>query len=291
MRTPAILVYVFAGALPGLSQVMPEALLDRLPWPPSNVCRSGGEERCAFSEQLNAAMKSVDEQIAKCKQQEREGTRQLEGRMKAQAMEAAGISSATAAGAKKMSKEEKRALANQTLQAQTGMTMDDVQKLKAMSPEARRAWATGKASAGELGPRTGRPQAAKMPGSNLTMDAMQEQTRLMQENAARRERIQQRYAQLEKDYAATPRPEEAKRDYSSKNVPSDPRCQEFAKRYLAILADHLVATRRAIQDGYRLEQLQAKQYGLQSWPGSGSSGLQAVRDYGDRLGEVGQFIR
>ncbi|HWA25165.1 MAG TPA: hypothetical protein VG734_05770 [Lacunisphaera sp.] len=268
-----------------------ESLLAELPVVPENVCGRGDSIE-TFRKQLLEKLRDIDAGLAKCRKEERAAKKEMEARMRAQAMAAAGISPAMAAGAKHMSKEEKRALAAQVLKEQTGLTMEDIEMLKAKTPAEREAWATAKQQAGEIGPKTpppAQPAAAALPGSGLTAEEMKEQQKLFEDSMALGSKLQARYSKLDLEYAAIQHPPK-KQQKDGEEPPPDDICIDFTKRYKAILGDHYLATRQVVQSARRLDELTAKQYGLPTAPGAGHTALSAVRDYALKLqGILGKF--
>jgi len=280
---------VFLAALltfPLLAQSTPDAFLARLPSPPQNPCGMKGQQRGDFSQKVDEALRDMDVLSQKLDERNDEAMQGKEAEARAKALKSAGLSEAEAARIENMSDKELDAMIAGKLKGTTGLTLAEVKKAEGMNPEELKAQTTAQASAGKLTPKAGVPKA----GMHLSTDEQREMQTLRKDAMGRDLRIQMRYAQLEKELAATPRPA-PKRGYTPPEGAVDPVCKAFAERYLVILADHLASTQKAVKETARIEALTAKQLGMASLPGAGKGGLGAVQNYAQRLRDVFRFDR
>jgi len=286
---------LFLSALltvPLMAQGTPDAFLAQLPSPP-DPCGASLEARRDFFQKVDDALKAMDALQQRQAQANKAAAKAAEERLKAQYKQALGGAAGDSGQGRKMSPEEKKAMAAKVLKEQAGMTMEDVQKLQAMSPEERRAWAMGRplppAAAKGKDAAGKAPSLGNLPGNGLSADERKEMQTLQSDIAARSARIGQRYDQVMKGFGATPRPA-PQRGFTPAGQ-ADPACRTFAGQYKTILVDHMTATRQTIQDSARLEKLMAKQYGMASLPGAGEGGLGQVQEYARALRDIFQFDR
>jgi hypothetical protein len=275
-----LILLPFLAALALHAQGTAESFLGRLPSPPTPSGASLAT-RQEFYRQIDDVVKEIDAQIQQESQAAKAASMSEETKAREQAMQA--YSGQAPEG--KLSPEERKALAAKVVQERTGMSMQDIDKLRAMTPEERRVWATSddaKAVATTAASKAPAPPKDK----GLTADEMAEMLKLQRDMAARMAKVQLRYARLGKEFAAIPR-SVPKDGYTPDGGGQDATSVKFGQDYQAILTDHIAVVRQNIPDSLRLATLVAKLQGVQLPPGT--AGLGEVREYAQSLRGIYQF--
>lgn len=272
------------AALALQAQGTAESFLGKLPSPPASSGASLAA-RQAFYRQIDDVVEEIDAQIEQESQAAKAASKSEEIKAKEQAMQAY---NGQAPGGK-LSPEERKALAAKVVQERTGMSMQDIEKIRAMTPEERRAWATS--SDAKAVATTAAANAPALPtGKGLTAEEMAEEMaemqKLQRDMAARMAKVQLRYARLDREFAATPR-SMPKDGYTPDGGGQDATSVKFSQEYQAILIEHLAVVRQNIPDSLRLATLIAKLQGVQLPPGT--AGLGEVREYAQSLRGIYQF--
>jgi hypothetical protein len=237
--------------------------------------------RQEFYRQIDDVVKEIDAQIQQESQAAKAASKSEEAKAKEQAMQA--YNGQAPEG--KLSPEERKALAAKVVQERTGMSMQDIEKLRAMTPEERRAWATSdEAKAMATTAASNAPALPK--GKGLTAEEMAEMQKLQRDIVGRMAKVGMRYARVGKEFGATPR-SMPKDGYTPDGGGHDATSVKFSQEYQAILLDHIAVVRQNIPDGQRLATLIAKLQGVQLPPGT--AGLGEVREYAQSLRGIYQF--
>jgi hypothetical protein len=290
---------VFAFLATSLHAQSSDGFLNQLP-AAAMPCGASLDTKHTFYKKIDDIVKKIDDLEQEQIQQSKAASKAEEERFRQQIGGAyKGLS-----GEQKLSTEERKALAAQTVKAQTGMTMDQVEQLKKMTPEQRRDWAMGHSSeimaasqaanANQIGASKilGNKQNSKInPEDVKELESIKNELQALQKQMTGRIfAIGQRYQQTEKEFNLTPRPPFGQKDSY---------CSNYAGRYKAILIDHMTALRQNLQDSSRLAdlmirqaKLQAKMQGLSlSDPPKQDPGLAIVREYAQSLREIFSYDR
>jgi hypothetical protein len=215
----------------------------------------------------------------------------LEGAMKqgGQKMAASmGVPPEVASGKKKLTKEERQAMANQMLQAQLGPGAPSYEQLKAMSPEERRAWATtyGNQMAAQARANPGKIQ----PPQNLPKaQDIQRLQAIEQETQAMLRKYKERYQAIKLEYSELSKP--SGRDYSSSMTanPEDRQraVQTVAPKLAALMEEQVAEIRANLGKWKEADELLARQNGLDKAPVPGLRAMQMIRAC---LGDISQSL-
>jgi hypothetical protein len=145
MKT-AILFSVFT-LLFYFGQAQSNDLLQKIPSIPTNVCAASKETQNQYEEKISALVRELDAQIQALKKQskpdEAQAKAQAEQMLKQQGVSQQDIDKMKS---KKMTKEEKQAMASQMMQQYGNMSMDEISNMKKMSKDGKQAYAEGYAA-------------------------------------------------------------------------------------------------------------------------------------------------
>ena len=266
----------------------PESFLKMVPQLPqaSSYCPDcgGGAEaavRERFQNEVRAAVKKMDEILKPMDQRMKDSLKKAEQKM----AEEMGAPAGAAGGKKKVSSKERQEMADQALKAQFGANAPSAQELKAMSKEERRAWAMSQAG----GMAGGGPDPAKVQKmSQRYQDMGKGSERLAQiqtQFRSRAEVYRTKQEALNREYRELAKP--VGRDYSSSGASG---CEERRKACRALLPKMTALARQRLDEikedvglWKEVEDIQARQVGLDKAPVPGLLAMQEIRRYLDAL--------
>lgn len=122
-------------------------LLGKIPAVPTNVCVGSHETQKQFEEKISAIIRELDAQILALKKQSKPDEAKAKGQAE-QMLKQQGLSQddIDKMKNKKMTKEEKQAMAEKMMQQYTNMSMSEVNSMKNMSKEGKQAYMEGYAA-------------------------------------------------------------------------------------------------------------------------------------------------
>lgn len=264
----------------------PESFLKMVPPLPqaSSYCPDcgGGAEaavRERFQNEVRTAVKKMDEILKPMDQRMKDSLKQAEQKMAAEM-------GAPAGGKKKVSSKERQDMADQALKAQFGAGAPSAQEMKAMTKEERRAWAMSQAGSASMGAGADPAKYQKMGQRYQEMAKGSE--RLGQIQAQLRSRVEAyrvKQEALNREYRELAKP--LGRDYSSSGTSG---CEERRKACRALLPKMTALARQRLDEikeeaglWKEVEDLQARQVGLDKAPVPGFLAMQEIRRYLDGL--------
>ncbi|MGE5499333.1 MAG: hypothetical protein ACM3Q2_14730 [Syntrophothermus sp.] len=197
-----ILPFVFALILTSiLSAQSGYSFLSRLPNLPSDACSMGKERKENFNKELNKFLKEIDEEIETMRRKVRKDAENLRPEIEKKMAEEYGLSGAEVQKLKnkKISKEEKKAIADRMMQEKTGISMDEIEKLKKMSKEGKKAWAQGY-STQQMANLSGNPDSNKTP-EQMAMEKDLKRNKKLVELAKEQQEIMNRIQASDRKWA------------------------------------------------------------------------------------------
>jgi hypothetical protein len=297
------------------AQTTPESYLDAIPALPKSGCHLKNSEKRNYLTTVNELIGKMDKDIQQRKKEAKVYAEANRDKMAANVMTQAGYTGTIPPKTGKMTKEERKALADQMLREQYGTSLEEVQKLKKSSKEEKTAWAMSQganaAAAAQADPQ--RYQNARQQARN-SYDLQGEQKELWEKINARNAELKLKREVLDQEAAAAKTKEidplqhkysslgglvvskiqEARIDQASKELKDAQNryCATYSPRYLAIANEYLSMVKTTLADYYRLEEIIAKVQMGQDKPSSANSGLmgtQAVRDYAALLTNIFKY--
>lgn len=192
-----------------INPLPPEDFLNiKIPSPPSDgkVCNSNAEQKTEFGESVSRIIKEAEDQIAYLRRDEKKNVVTMQEDAKQKMQNDYGLSAADMQKLQsgKMSKEEKKAMADKVLKQQNaGLTVDKAKEVSKYSKEGKEAWAESYAAQQKA-------EAAKDPKKNQQTlennkqysDLLQEQDLLRRKLTAEEEKFGQMLGELESDSTA-----------------------------------------------------------------------------------------
>lgn len=139
MRRSWFLVFLFVLSVNVYSQTAIN-LLNQLPALPSNYCEKDQETRDKYLGEVRKVLDQLDELIYKKKKAQNEYIKNSKREIEQKMIEESGLSSSEVQKLKnkKMSKEEKKAIAEKMMMEKTGISMSEIDQLKKMSKEGKK---------------------------------------------------------------------------------------------------------------------------------------------------------
>lgn len=267
----------------------PESFLKMVPQLPQagSYCPDcgGGAEgavRERFQTEVRATVDKMDEILKPMDQRMKEALKKAEQQMAGEMGAQAGV----AGGKRKVSSKERQEMADQALKAQFGANAPTAQEMKAMTKEERRAWAMSQAGGVAAGGAADPAKYQKM--GQRYQDMAKGSERLTQIQAQLRGRAEVYGAKqeaLNREYRELAKP--VGRDYSSGGSSG---CEERRKACRALLPKMTALARQRLDEikgeialWKEVEDIQARQVGLDKAPVPGLLAMKAIRRYLDAL--------
>jgi len=167
----------------------------RLPAPPAGTCEMTPGQMSDFQKQVNAVIKELNAKILEKSKRTKDAIKSQKNQIEKNVAQQYGFSESDVQKlkSKNVSKAEKKAIADKTLQEKTGISMEEIKKLKSMSKEGKTEWAKAYAeqqqaslSAGEKGEKS--PEQIEMDkrlkNDKQKLDLVKEQKKLTDKIAA-----------------------------------------------------------------------------------------------------------
>ena len=260
----------------------PEVFLNmKVPFPPGEdkVCSSNAQQKTEFGESVTRIMEEAKEQITFLRRDEKKNAVTMQEQAKQKMQSDYGISEADMKKMQsgKMSKEEKKAMADKLLQQNYGISVDEAKDVSKMSKAGKTAWAEGfveqQKAETEKDPKKNQETLEK---NKQLYDMTQEKDLLSRKLTAQEEKFGQKLQELEVDstaiqirrdiaaltekymsmvgvdYGQGPEMEQiAGKIKSKKSV----YCERLTPKYIEVLALYREAIKKNMPDYYRLEVL------------------------------------
>ncbi|PKN69845.1 MAG: hypothetical protein CVU54_07365 [Deltaproteobacteria bacterium HGW-Deltaproteobacteria-12] len=315
MKKIFFVLIILCFASPAAAQTTPESYLKIIPAPPKNACNPKAADKSSYQTNIHELLDKMDKDIRQRKKDSQAYADANRDKIAANMMSQAGQEAIVVPKKGKMSKEERKALAEQMMQQQYGVSPEDTKKLKKMTKEEKTAWAQGygadaaaKAQADPQRYQNAQKQAASI--YNLQI----EQKDILARIDARKADLTGRIMILDQNAAAAKardidplqressslmglvisKIQEARIDQASNRLKAAKKsyCETYSPQYLAIVDEYLTYVKTSLPDYRRLEEIIAKtQLGLDR-PIEANKGLleiQAVRDYAGLLRNVFKY--
>ena len=293
--------------------------LGRIPGVPSDACSMKGEQKQQYLDQINLVLKDIEKVISSKKKSVERDVDNSKSQIEKNMAKEYGLTNADVQKLKqkKLSKEEKRAIADKMLQEKAGISMDEVKKLKKMSKEGKKAWAEGysteqmaiKSSNSDSSKTEEQIKAEKKMAKDKRMfDLVQEQKLILDRISASDKKYVNKLAELDKeDSTATvildrqrkpllkklndvpgPSEEEAKSIQDEIRSYEKIYCNKLTPIYMDILGECLSSLNKFMPDYKRLEEIddELNKTTLETNKGFTSPGLyqlSAVKSYAGLL--------
>lgn len=144
MKKYLSIALLLAFSFPLLAQTGHE-YLNRLPVIPRNPCSMDAEKMNEMLKEVRDIIKQLNARILEMKKETKEDYNAQKDRIEREMASQYGLSNSDVQKLKQknLSKEEKKAIADKMLQEKTGISMDEIAKLKSMSKEGKKQWAKG----------------------------------------------------------------------------------------------------------------------------------------------------
>ncbi len=314
------------------AQTMPESFLSMLPNPPGGICDEAvGENpaKRAFIEKVNEIDHQLDEEILQRRDKVENKMEGSQEQMMKNAMARTGVSpqlmqqmmalekqSKGATGNQaKAYKEQKKALAGQMMEQSMNMSMGEIENLKNLDKEGKKAWAEAYATEKKAEVMAD-PKAYQDKNAKLMKDVklVQKQQHLADSLGSQAIKYMRQFAELDSSKAAVDALTQIKQEednlnemYKQGNSNNQAIASQVDKirnmqknycnmqtpKYLAILSNYKVFLQASLRHYHRLEkmtnQVTAQQTGIDFQPEPGLMGLEQIRDYLRKLSNAYQY--
>lgn len=143
MKRLLFLVAIVGFASFAFAQDTPETLLALVPSSPAQSCGTKTAQKTAFLSSLNDSISKMDAEIKRGNKETNTNVKQNEKKIEAKMGAQSGLSPTDVEKLKNMSPEERKAAVDKMMRDKYNVSLGDVQNLKNMTPEQRAAWAKG----------------------------------------------------------------------------------------------------------------------------------------------------
>jgi hypothetical protein len=292
--------------------------LTSLPSPPGNVCLADDEAIKQFNEKYFPVRKDLDSKVVERRRSLKRWQEKNSRKMMENAVDMPGFEGKSQAEMKKMSKAERKKMAEQMMADKFGVSMADLKAQKKANKEGKTManvdWAksmAGEMQANDLMKSKEQRETDKRKLADVGK-LLKEQGELIPSVQGLRSRSLTKLSELEKDPQWLELKKQVEREKKKLDeMASDPNfncndlnaqhdrlvstqqhyCSFYASRYLKILNDYRVSIQTSLPKHDRLDQvasdLQQAQAGIPLSDASlGLSGLETVQDYAHLLGQV-----
>ena len=195
MKTRILFFILLAPVFVCQAQFKTQEFVDNIPTYPDSICKISSDDRSAFKNQISELQKEIKNQIKIAKSREKVDGSEAKASAINQMTTQYGLSEEEAGkmkSGKKMSAEEKAALANKMMMQQTNISMAEMQNMKGMSKDGKKAWAEAY-SAEAMAVAEGNKGNSEAQNGKSNLDLLQQLQNL---NA----QVQQRKANIEAEY-------------------------------------------------------------------------------------------
>lgn len=290
------------------------SFLSKIPDLPNDPCSMTEKQQHEYLEEINNLLRSMDNEISPRKKLIEKDVENSREEIEKNIAKQYGLSNADVQKLKnkKMSKEEKKAIADKMLQEKTGISMDEIEDLKNMSKEGKKAWVEGY-STQQMANTSPNPDGTKTE-EQLEMekdqakykklfDLMQEKQIITDRIAASDKKFANRMIELEKEDSIQtqilkskvdplekklmetyPTPEEEEAIWHEIRQYEKNYCQKLSPLLMEALGESKTSLHKSMPDFKRLEEITAElnktTMGInKDFSASGLFELQAVNSY------------
>ena len=299
------------------AQTTPEAFLAMAPSVPSNICSTKSDQKKTFLENNSVFADKLKVEIERRKKASKEYLDKNSGKIRAGTLKQAGFDSTAAKKMETMTEAERKAMASKMMKEKYNISMEDAQNLKNMTKEQRAAWVRTH-STQMMADAQANPQKYQA-NNNNAMEMIELNKQIMALNQSftdKSKEFQSRYAKLEYDpegvklrndirardsalmsmTGEVTKSEAAKMDKLGAEVKllKKQYCSKFSPQFLAILSDYFAYIKKTMPDYYKFEELQEKQFQMQTGTQSpmgekGLVGIQAIEGYSNMLKDAFKY--
>lgn len=331
MKTFLVLFLLVLSIHFGNAQTMPEAFISMLPNPPGGLCSEDeNDAKSAFIQKIGEIYDQLQEEISRRKDEIENNVDRNKSKMQQNAIARTGVSpelmqqmmaleekSKGATGDQaKAYKAQKKALADQMMQQSMNISMGEVDNLKKMDKDGKKAWAEAYATEKKAEVMAD-PQAYKQKAAADMKDfeLAQKQKQLADSLGAQLMKYMKQFEDMDNDENAlaiqtqiNELQDKLNKEYQKENRPNDNEikslnnsirklqisyCNMQSPKYLDILSKYKGFTQASLTPYYRLEKLtnevSAKQTGVNLNTEPGMMGLQAISSYLGKLSDVYRY--
>lgn len=326
MKKFSIILFLFALFINAYSQTAPN-LLNQLPGVPTNFCEKDQEMRDKYLEEVRKVIDKLDELIYKKTKAQNEYVKNSKREIEQKMVEERGLSASDVQKLKnkRISKEEKKAIAEKMMMEKTGISMAEIDQLKKMSKEGKKNWAEAYATQQQANMAGGGPDNEKTPeqiAMEKNMKKSGEAAKLAKEQATIMERMNasdKKFARrlvevIKRDSVerivlnntlrpyfaklnATPGPSEEEAEAICNTIKSIQYayCAKITPQYAVAFKDAEISLKANFGDYKRLTEINAKLNeatvgnSLQSWDSNDLMELQAVKSFASQLLNVYKY--
>jgi hypothetical protein len=318
MKRKSFLIITLFICFRAFTQVTPEAFLGMLPALPKEACAFKMDARNSYLDKVNSLSELIDNEISRRHMAEKANAETNNQQAMNNMAQQYGLSPEDMEkmkSGKKMTDEEKRALADKMLQQNNNMSMDEVDNLKKMDKDGKKAWAEGY-STEMMAVQAADPQKSQemqLKAKNIyelaalqkhILDSLlaisskfsQQLSEIENDSLAKvmRENISKWHEELMSltgiDYGQGGRMDELARKIKAEKGAY---CQRYTPRYMEILKNCEAFTRSGITACYRVEKITARLTKLQTGVDlniePGEMGITSVHDYVTKLRDVFKY--
>lgn len=312
MKRILIIAVLLMTGFCAISQETPEAWMKKIPALPKDSCSISKQAMEAFVAQVGSLLEQLDDAISiKKKEEEKQSnaSSEIAKENAAKQMAQYGMSEEEISklkSGKKMSKEEKDAMANKMMMQQTNMSMDELKKLSTMSEAGKQAYmealSTEAMANAQTNPKQQQPGAAN--GQNM-YKLIQEQQTLQSKISGNGSMVANGYAEIESDPSRKVMLDKIdkwhqelmsmtgidygqgkKMDSLAGKIEAEQikYCNKFTPKYRAALRKHLAVAKSSMPDYIQLAKLTDEVMKAQTGAPAPAAGadvmcLQAVHEY------------
>jgi hypothetical protein len=318
MKKISFLIIILFICFRAFTQVKPEEFLGMLPALPKEACAIKTDARNSYLDKVNSLSELIDNEISRRHKAEKANAATNNQQAMNNMAQQYGLSEEDMQklkSGKKMTDEEKRALADKMLQQNNNMSMDEVDNLKKMDKNGKKAWAEGY-STEMMAVQAADPQKSQemqLKAKN-TYELAALQKHILDSLLAIGSKYSQQLSELENDSLAKVMRENISRwheelmsmtgiDYGqggrmtelSNKIKAEKGayCLKYTPRYFEILKDCEAFTRSGITACYRVEIITARLTKLQTGVDlniePGMMGIGSIKDYVGMLREVFKY--
>lgn len=183
------------------TNISAQDLLGKIPAIPTNVCVASNETQKQFEEKISAIIREVDSQIMALKKQSKPDEAKAKGQAE-QMLKQQGLSQEEIdkMKSKKMTKEEKQAMAEKMMQQYTNMSMAEVNSMKSMSKEGKQAYMEGYAAEAQATAQAdAKNNKTSEVNTNNNADVLSQRNELYQNIKTQQQDVMLKYEQVEQD--------------------------------------------------------------------------------------------
>lgn len=182
----------------GKAQFQTQKFVNSIPSPPNDICKTSADDRQAFVQKVSTFQIELDEQIKKNRRASRVDGNYVRNEALKQMATQYGLSDTDVQkmkSSKKMSAEDKAALANKMMQQQANVSLGEVKNLQKMSNEGRKAWAQAYSAEAFAMAQGKANDSGQKPPSN-SVELAQQLQQLNAQVQQRRENISDEYKKI-----------------------------------------------------------------------------------------------